>query len=349
MTQTNTNATSLDHQIGPRGKVTLRQASGEIQVRGVEGDRVRVRSLDDRALDEMFRIETGEGFVELRQIEKFGLGIRMFGGGGDSPEIAVEVPHGATVLVETASADVVASDLSGTKQFKTASGSVQLSRLAGALEVQTVSGDIELEGQAPLDLGLKSISGDVVVRVPRLRRLEMSTTSGDLRLDAELAGDGPFAIRSISGDVLIVGRSGFRVEAETITGDLSSEIPSKRESTPGRKVMIVGRPGPTLGFRSVSGDLHVVQPRDAAFEALLPDAPEPPRPPEPPQAPEAPRPSSIAGAPAAADVSVDAATDSASDTDTDTTRLEILRALERGEITVAEATDRLGKLDEVLR
>ena len=30
-------------------------------------------------------------------------------------------------------------------------------------------------------------------------------------------------------------------------------------------------------------------------------------------------------------------------------RLEILRALERGDITVAEATDQLASLDEVLR
>ena len=337
MTQTNATTTTLDHQIGPRGRFMLRQASGEIRIRGVEGDRVRVRSLDDRALDEQFKVETGDGFVELRQIEKFGLGIRLFSGGGDSPEIAVEVPHGATVFVETASADLEASDLSGRKEFKTASGDLRLSRFAGALEVQTVSGDVELEGQAPLDLGLKSISGDVKVRVPLLRRLEMSTTSGDLGLDAELAGGGPFAIRSISGDVLIVARSGFRVEAESITGDLTSAVPSKRESMPGRKVMIVGRPGPTLAFRSISGDLHVAQPRDAGMESIAPA----------PGASEAPALASNATSPGAG-----AAAPSSPEPTTDpnaATRLDILRELERGDITVAEATERLGQLDEVLR
>jgi len=33
----------------------------------------------------------------------------------------------------------------------------------------------------------------------------------------------------------------------------------------------------------------------------------------------------------------------------DAARMEILRALERGDITVAEATDKLGRLDGVLR
>ncbi|MEZ0239604.1 MAG: DUF4097 domain-containing protein, partial [Chloroflexota bacterium] len=295
----------------------LRQASGEIAIRGVEGDTVRVRSRDDRALAEQFEIEIGDGFLELRQPEKLGIGFKLFGK-NESPEIEVEVPHGATVSIDSASADIEAADLSGAKQFRTAAGDLRLQRLAGAVEIQSVSGDVDLQGQAPIELGAKSVSGDFRVRVPRLRKLDMSTTSGDVWLDAELSGDGPFALRSISGDVTIVGRAGFRVEAESITGDLSSDLPSKRESSPGRKVLIVGRSGPTIAFKSVAGDLEIVQPRDAAPV----DVPAPPLPPEAPAAPTV---------------------------DIDGTRLELLRELERGEITVAEATNRLGKLDEVLR
>jgi DUF4097 and DUF4098 domain-containing protein YvlB len=330
MSQTKLNVTAIEHKIGPRGRFTLRQASGEISIKGVEGDTVRVRSTDDTALGENFEVETGDGFVELRQHDKAGLGIRFFSrGASGSPEIAAEVPHGATVFVESASAELQASDLDGTKEFRTASGDVRLTRLAGAVRLETVSGDVDLEGQAPLDLILKSVSGDSRVRVPRLRKLDLSTTSGDVLLDAELHGDGPFEMRSISGDVTIVGRAGFRVEAETITGDMSSDLPSKRESSPGRKVLIVGRPGPTLSFRSVSGDLEIVQPRDAA----------PPTVPTPPLAPEPPAPPPTLGSKAAANDT----------TDTDAARLEILRELERGDITVAQATDRLGRLDEVLR
>ena len=57
--------------------------------------------------------------------------------------------------------------------------------------------------------------------------------------------------------------------------------------------------------------------------------PERPVPPEPP-APMAP-PSPVGAA------------------DADAARMEILRELERGDISVAEATDRLGRLDGVLR
>jgi DUF4097 and DUF4098 domain-containing protein YvlB len=242
---------------------------------------------------------------------------------GSGADLKIEVPHGASVSVDTGSADIAASDLSGEKRFRTASGEVSLNRLAGVLEVETVSGEIEIDGAAPLDLAAKSVSGDVHVRVPSIRHMDLGTTSGDIRLDAEMTGNGPFTMRSISGDATIVGRSGMRIEAESITGDLSSELPSKRESLPGRKVLVVGKPGPTLTFRSVSGDLHVVEARDAAPVA---DEREP------------------AESPKSTDAEV-----APPSKDPDAARLDVLRALERGDITVAEATDKLSKLDEVLR
>ncbi len=326
MSNTEATQTSMEHRIGPRGRFTLRQASGEIAIRGVEGDTARVRSRDDRPLSELFEIQAGDGSLELREPQKLGLG-RMFGR-SESPEIEVEVPHGATVSVDSASADIEVADLSGAKHFRTASGDMRLERLAGPVQIDSVSGDVELEGKAPIDLTAKTVSGDFRVRVPRLGKLEMTTTSGDIWLDAELAGAGPFSLRSISGDVTIVGRAGFRVEAQSITGDMSSDLPSKRESSPGRKVLIVGRPGPTLAFKSVSGDLEIVQPRDAA----------PPLAPPPPLAPETPAVPLPPPAPG-----------KRSDIDIDGARLDVLRELERGEITVAEATNRLAKLDEVLR
>lgn len=328
MNSSDQHVSSIDQQVGPRGRFTIRQAAGEIRIRGVEGDRIRVRSVDDENLDQLFHISLGSSSVELRQIDTFGIAIGLKGlsfNRGSSPEIEVEVPHGAEVNVDSASAEVSASDLSGIKQFRTASGDLMFERLAGPLQVESVSGDIAVDGQAPVELTGKSISGDVRVRVPRMRRLEMQTTSGDVYLDAQLDGNGPFSLRSISGDVTIIGRSGMRIEAQTVTGDLESDLPSKRESSLGRKVLVVGRPGPTLSFQSVSGDLHIAEPRDAAPETV-------PMPPSPPAAPMPPTPPSPA---------------TAGGPDLEAARLAILKSLERGDITVAEAVDHLAAIDEV--
>ena len=328
MSKATATGTTLEHRIGPRGRFSLRQASGDILIRGVEGDTVRVKCLDDKALADIFDVEVGDDRVELNQRGGFDIGMRLFSRGSGA-DLKIEVPHGATVSVDTGSADIDASDLSGSKSFRTASGEVTLNRLAGRVDVETVSGEIEIDGSSPLDMALKSVSGDISVRVPSIRQLDLGTTSGDIRLDAELTGNGSFAVRSISGDATIIGRSGFRVEAESITGDLSSDQPSKRESLPGRKVLIVGRPGPTLTFRSVSGDLHVAEPRDAAPRAI-----------EAPTAEE-----TMDDAPVTKDEQPDPAEAEAGEDK----RLDILRALERGDITVAEATDQLAQLDEVLR
>ena len=320
MSKATATGTTLEQRIGPRGQFVLQQASGDVVIHGAEGDTVRVRSLDDKPLSDTFDIDVADDRVELRQRGGFDAGMRLFSRGSGA-DLMIEVPHGASISVDTGSADIDASDLSGEKRFRSASGEVSLTRLAGGLDVETVSGEIEIDGAAPLDLAAKSVSGDVHVRVPSIRRLDLGTTSGDIRLDAELTGDGPFAMRSISGDATIVGRTGLRIEAESITGDLSSDLSSKRESLPGRKVLIVGRPGPTLTFRSVSGDLHVAEPRDSA--PVVDERSEP----EAPVEFDSPLPS----------------------TDPDSARLAVLKALERGDITVADATEQLSQLDEVLR
>lgn len=324
MTDTPTSPARIEHRIGARGRFTLRQPAGDVAIRGVEGDVARVRNLDERPLSESFEIVAAEGSLELRPLDRLG-GLLGIWRRDNAPSLAVEVPHGAGVTVEAASADVSASDLTGDKRIRTASGDVSLVRLAGAVDVGTVSGEIQIEGQVQLEVLGRTVSGDVALRLPQLRRLDLATTSGDALVDAELSGEGPFEVRTISGDLMVVARGGLRIEAQTVTGDLGGEV-KLIESARGRKVATVGRPGPTLAFRSVSGDIAVVGPagrRDAPGPAAAGA-----------EAPTSPAP---------------AVETSTSEAPPDDVRLGILRALERGEISVSEAGDKLTELEEVVR
>ena len=158
---------TLEHQIGPRGRFTLRQASGEIAIRGVEGDTVRVRSRDgDRALGEQFTIETGKASSSSARSSASGSASGC-SARATRPSSRSRCPTAPRSRSRARAPSIEASDLSGTKPFRTASGDTKLRRLAGAVEVETVSGDIEIEGQAPIDLTGRSVSGDVRVRVPR--------------------------------------------------------------------------------------------------------------------------------------------------------------------------------------
>jgi hypothetical protein len=188
------------------------------------------------------------------------------------------------------------------------------------LSIEAVSGDIEIGADGPVKIAARTVSGDLTVRAGSIAELQATTTSGDLRVSGRFDGNGPYAIETVSGDGTLAPVNDVRIEAKTITGDIDSDRPSRREDTDGRRVLIVGAGGPTITFRSASGDLRVV----AATPPTPTEPPTPIEPPTPASAPTTPAPSA---------------------SEDDDPRLGILRELERGEIDVAEAGLRLEALD----
>ena len=109
----------------------------------------------------------------------------------------------------------------------------------------------------------------------------------------------------------------------SVTGDLTSDVGGDQVRERGRRSLEIGSGEPLVTFRSMSGDLHVGQPR-AIDQTPAAPARSVARAPQPTQ-------------PAPANGAIAAAYDDA--------RLRILRSLERGEIDVAEAGRRLETLD----
>jgi len=334
---TTTNGAALEHEIGAGGRFHLRQLSGKVRVQGIDGATARVRERNGKSLAEGFRIETGEGQLSLTAPDRVGLNMVFDIGRRSSFDLEVEVPRGAAVSIESASAELQLADLTNKLRIRTASGDLALDRIAGTLELDAVSGDARIEAEGALDLRARTISGDLSVRAPRLGKAEIGTTSGDVRVDALLAGDGPYGIETVSGDVTIVGRMGLRIEARTVTGDLRSELPHRRDAGPGRKLLIVGDGAIPFTFRSVSGDLRVATPRDGLPAVVATGespavAPEAPVPPVPPTAPAAPVPPAAPTNPGAGGREV--------------ARMDVLRALERGELSVEAAMRRIAEIEE---
>ncbi len=335
------NGAIFEHAIGSTGRFQLRQMSGSIAVRAVEGETVRVHEKSGKSIAEVFQIEAGEGRLTLTSPDRGGIDLIAFGiGRRSSLDIEIEVPPGADVSIETASADVTVAGLSARTKIRTASGDVEMTAMGGKLELDAVSGEVNVTADASLDLRARTVSGDLAVRGPQVRQAVVETTSGDVRVDALLVGDGPFELQTVSGDVTIVGRSGLRVEARTVTGDLRSDLPHRFDKGPGRKQLIVGDGSTTVGFRSISGDLRVVAPRDGSGPSLgwMPTAPTAPLPPRPPTAPVAP---SMPG-----DERLDEHLAERHEAGHEVARLDILHALERGDLSVEVAMERLADIEE---
>jgi hypothetical protein len=318
----------IAHEIGARGQLGLRVTSPDVEMRGGDGGLARVRitfeirASSDAEADEAFdrlRYRATEGGGSLEVVEPnagqradLGSLARLFGIGGEQVETRVEAdaPRGCEVRYEGVSADVTASGFRGRQQYRTVSGDLVLDAVGGDVRIRGVSSDISLRADAPLSsLEVNTVSGDVSAFAPRIEQLRAVTVSGDLEIEGILV-DGPeHRIETVSGDLSLGMGGDLTVEVRGLSSDAHIRLPHRTEGSRDRRRYVIGAGGPQLLFSSMSGDVEVRPPRRAGAPSP-PPAPGPLAPPAPPAKAEE-------------------------------RQLDVLRALERGEIDVDEAARRL--------
>jgi hypothetical protein len=313
---------SIDHSVGENGRVSLGVVAGDVRVRGIAGGEAHIRATfeisassdaDADRLFEAIQLRVDRTSDSLTVEERGGhqsvgsmIG-RLFGSGGDDYELTVEadVPTAAQTQLHAVSSDVTVTDLRGEQRYNSVSGDLSVNNSGGSVRLETVSGDATIRADEPLAVQAQSVSGDLNVTAPNLRSLKANTVSGDVELEAELAASGDFRVETVSGDLSVglVGSATFEIHG--LSTDVSSELDHRLEGQIDRRRVIIGSGGPRLVFNSMSGDVNIRHPRRISAR---PAAVAPPSEPTPAE---------------------------------QASQLEVLRALERGEIDVDEATRRL--------
>jgi hypothetical protein len=312
---------SIDDNVGETGRVSLGIVSGDVRVRGIAGGEAHIRATfeisaaSDSDADRIFeaiqlRVDRSGGSLSVEEHggnKSVGSMIGRLFGAGDYYELTVEadVPTAAQIQLNAVSSDVTVTDLRGEQRYQTVSGDLSVNNSGGSVRLETVSGDATLRSEEALAVQAQTVSGDLNITVPNLRSLKANTVSGDVELEAELAASGDFRVETVSGDLSVglVGSATFEVHG--LSTDVSSELDHRLEGQIDRRRLIIGSGGPRLVFNSMSGDVSIRHPRriSARPAAAMPVA-------EPTPAEQE-------------------------------SQLEVLRALERGEIDVDEATRRL--------
>jgi hypothetical protein len=326
MTTQGTRGGVIEHRIGANGLFALATASGGIDLRGVDGDTVRIATADpeEAELLDRFEVEAGADFLHVRSSRGVLIGVGVFGrqfrwgGGVGELDLIVEMPRMARLELATVSGEVHVAGISGAQRYKTVSGDLELETVAGSIEIEATSGDVSLEATAPTALRLRTVSGDIVAKAPLLTSFEATTMSGDIRVESSFEAGPRHSIETVSGDTRLITRSGLTIEARTISGDIRSDAPHRTGGGPGHhRAIVVGDGKARLHFRSLSGDLQLLghgastaTSEGAAWRGSVED----------PTAPAETDPLEAA-------------------------RLDILQALGAGEIDVAEASARLAHLD----
>lgn len=318
---------SIDHTIGPSGRLTVKLTSGDVTVRAVPGGDVHVRAnYEIRAASEeeasrafaegQLQVDGGDGYLNVEEPEdpsSLGALVGRFLSGREHIElnVNVEMPEAAELRLDVVSSDVNVDGLRGEQRYKTVSGDLTLTRGGGAVRVNSVSGDVTVRADRHISIRADGVSGDLHLVAPLIRALRANSVSGDVDVEGQLASGAEHRVDTVSGDVSVGLLGGANFEVRGISSDVVSDLDHRLEGRQDRRRVIVGAGGPDFIFNSMSGDLSIRRPR--RLDRLAPQPPEPPSPPAPPPA-----------APLTAEE-----------------QLEILQALERGEIDIDEATRRL--------
>ena len=222
-------ATPIDQTrpLDPRGRIEIENLKGRIQVRAWERSEVRITGT------------LGEG-VEKLVVE------------GDRDHLVVRVQY--------------PKHIGAWRSDQTGPTDLQLQvPLQADLDVESVSADIDIDGVAPGDFDVNTVSGGVVVAAAP-GRAEINSVSGDLRLTLNTA---EASAETVSGDIVLAGRLDGEAHAETVSGDISIDSRGQRlrrlstGTVSGDAQARVGlRDGGQIKSETVSGDIRLRLPKD---------------------------------------------------------------------------------------
>jgi DUF4097 and DUF4098 domain-containing protein YvlB len=266
---------------------------------------------------------------------------QWMGGGRD---YNIRVPHNCDLALRTSSGDLEIRSVNGTLFIQSTSGDIRMVKCGGSALVNSSSGDIkieDLEGK----LGVRTVSGDIKTQRLNLQEVSAGTTSGDLELDLLRLPQNELELKSVSGDLNLAIPSDSRLtfEITTVSGDVNCGFPRSQVSYSSNRrrgmTLSLNGGGPVVNVATVSGNVSV-RPNRANGQ---------------PQPAEARRTVSV-GEPTmdlsrtqgTAEPTQDAAGDITQPegyVERQQAELEILQAVQRGELSPQEAVRRLGELD----
>jgi hypothetical protein len=266
----------------PRGQVAISNIAGSIVVRGWDRPTVSV-SADLRDASQRVLVKGGHGRTRVC-VTNDAPSCNGRSGFGSAPPVrlVVQVPRDSELEASGVSAGIRSRGVAGTQHLHTVSGDIDAELGAGNDNVESVSGGIRLRGSGHEgtlhvasvsgnlsvtgvagELEARTVDGTLHAQLSSARRVRLTTTSGNIELEAGLARGGSVATTTVSGDVRVAvsAAAGFSYEAKTFSGDLHDCFgqPVKRsESGPGSRLEGTRAAGDGhVRIKSLSGDISL--------------------------------------------------------------------------------------------
>jgi DUF4097 and DUF4098 domain-containing protein YvlB len=255
-----TERTTRTLRIGPNGELDVANISGDVNLtRGSGQDATveivktaRAQSADDaKELLRLVQVDITERGNRAEVRTRYPSGDEMRTQNRRNVNVSVTytitAPVGARITARSISGNVSARDLRGELTLESTSGNVTIVNGGRVASAKTISGNVEITGtELETALDASSVSGTVVVRKSKARRLtvstvsgnvaledvdcgrvEMQAVSGDVQLTGALSPGGRYTLTSHSGQVRITvtGDTGFELDANSFSGSIRSDLP----------------------------------------------------------------------------------------------------------------------------
>jgi hypothetical protein len=299
-----------------------------------EGDALEIQTILDPS--ESFGDRFGLSGVAAEVIRGFS---ELLGSIGSTCEVDYDlhVPKYATISLKGVSCEFAVDGTEGALKVRSVSGEIDTRSVTGPLDLGSVSGEIDLRGvDGPVRV--ESVSGEVHVE-GKVASLRAKTVSGEIEFCGPIAIDGSIELGTVSGaaSLQIPASTKASISLRGLSSDVQCELPvavDRDHRGPGSREWSgrLNGGGSAISFRTVSGGLHLRE---------LPNGARPEAPVEPtttgstawPAGSSVPDYAPLAAQPTEASTGPD-----------DNDAMQILQALERGEVTVDEALRRIDSL-----
>jgi hypothetical protein len=225
--------------LAPDGLVEVEMISGSIRVIGWDRAEVEITGRLKRP-HEQLEIDSDDDEVTIEVSPPHGRHHDL------DESLEIRIPRGARLEVETVSAPVDATDLSGDVALSSISGNIRLKGNLRSVEVETVSGMITLEDGGDLQEG------------------DFETVSGVIKARANFQPRGDFDFETVSGTIELTVPPGLAADFEvsTFSGRIDSDLgPDPRRIDPPlpsqELIFSTGSGGARISAQSFSGVVKI--------------------------------------------------------------------------------------------
>jgi hypothetical protein len=144
---------------------------------------------------------------------------------------------------------------------KTVSGDVRGKGLRGELDIGTVSGDVRLADLEAGSLDAASVSGEIELDRVRARDVSAETVSGNVTYVGDIDSQGSYNFKTLSGDVVVTvpRQPNAQLSAVTFSGDFRSDFPTQTDPKRRRHRYNAtwGSGSARIDLESFSGDIAI--------------------------------------------------------------------------------------------